>query len=96
MTKRKAQVKAKRVKQKAVAAGHVTPTRSPGKSKAAACIALLSRKEGASIADLQKATGWQPHSVRGFMSGKIKKIAGLKLTSEKAPGSVRRYHVKST
>jgi hypothetical protein len=70
-------------------------SKTAAKPKAATCIALLSRKEGASIEELQKATGWQPHSVRGFLSGKIKKTAGLKLTSEKKPDGVRRYHAKS-
>ncbi|MGE3474519.1 MAG: DUF3489 domain-containing protein [Rhodospirillaceae bacterium] len=64
------------------------------KSKASICIGLLTRKEGATIADLQKATGWQSHSVRGFLSSKIKKTAGLKLTSGKKPHGVRRYHAQ--
>ncbi|MCH8863534.1 MAG: DUF3489 domain-containing protein, partial [Proteobacteria bacterium] len=39
------------------------------KSKKETCIALLKRARGASLADLQKATGWQAHSVRGFLAG---------------------------
>jgi len=70
-------------------------SKAPSKSKASTCVSLLTRKEGATIANLQKATGWQPHRVRGFLPGKIKKTAGLKLTSEKKPDGVRRYHAKS-
>ena len=70
-------------------------SKTPTKSKASICISLLTRKEGATIADLQKATGWRPHSVRGFLSGKVNKTAGLKLTSEKKPEGVRHYHAKS-
>lgn len=92
MTKRKAQSKHKPTKPKATVSLKTSP-KPATQSKASLCIGLLSRKEGASIVELQKATGWQPHSVRGFLSGKINKAAELKLTSEKAPDGVRRYHV---
>jgi len=52
---------------------------------------LLQRPEGSTLAALCEATGWQQHSVRGFLAGQVKKT-GLKLTSEKKDG-VRRYHV---
>lgn len=94
MTKRKMQTKSKRAKRSATATNRAGSSKPPAQSKAAACLTLLSRKEGASVTDLQKATGWQPHSVRGFLSAKIK-AAGLKLTSEKSPDGERRYHVKS-
>jgi hypothetical protein len=58
------------------------------------CLALLERTEGASIAEMQKATGWQPHSVRGFLAGTIKKTPGVTLTSEKADDGERRYRVQ--
>ena len=63
----------------------------PG-TKTAALIELLNRKEGATIGDLTKATKWQPHSVRGAISGTLKKKLGLTVTSEKiarrvVPGS---------
>lgn len=63
-------------------------------SKKAICLGLLERAEGASIAELQEATGWQAHSVRGFLSGEIKKMADLELSSAKPDGEHRRYYVK--
>ena len=62
-------------------------------SKQNACLALLTRPHGATIEDLQAATGWQTHSVRGFLAGAVKKKLGLTLLSSKADGEVRRYRV---
>src|SRR3954464_561923 len=53
-------------------------------------IALLKRPKGATIGDLTKATGWQAHSVRGAISGAIKKKLKLAVTSEKTE-DVRTY-----
>jgi hypothetical protein len=64
-------------------------------SKKAEVIRLLQRKNGASIADIQAASGgvWQPHTARGFLFGSLKK-AGLNVTSEKPEGSKeRRYYL---
>lgn len=60
-------------------------------TKAEAIVALLNRKGGASLTDLQKATGWQPHSVRGFLSGTVRKRMGLNLESTKSAEGERRY-----
>ncbi|WP_340588935.1 DUF3489 domain-containing protein [Erythrobacter alti] len=54
---------------------------------------LLTRKNGASIADMMKATGWQQHSVRGALAGALKK-RGLTISSQKVEG-VRRYHAET-
>ena len=64
-------------------------------SKGAAVTALLRKKEGATIAQLAKATGWQNHSVRGFLSGTLKKKHGIKVASEKASDGKRRYRIAS-
>src|SRR5215471_8925856 len=49
-------------------------------SKGATILALIQRDGGATAAELQQATGWQPHSVRGFLSTARKK-PGLKIAS---------------
>ena len=53
------------------------------KGKLGALVALLLRPEGASLEAMQAATGWQAHSVRGALSGTIKKKLGLEVASEK-------------
>ena len=70
--------------------------RKPGtwlKTKKQTCIDMLKRPKGASLVELQNATGWQSHSVRGFISGTIKKMKGVKLISEAAGGGERRYRI---
>lgn len=64
-------------------------------SKTAKFLDLLKRSGGATGADLMKATGWQPHSVRGFISGVLSRKMGLNVTSTKAEDGVRRYSIKS-
>ena len=61
------------------------------KTKQQTCLDLLSRQEGATIEELQAATGWQQHSVRGFLAGAVKKKLGLTLESEKLDEKPRRY-----
>ena len=64
----------------------------PRVTKADAVFALVSRPEGATIAQMCEATGWQQHSVRGFLAGTVKKKAGVALSSDKA-GGVRIYRL---
>lgn len=52
------------------------------KTKSEAVIALLSRPRGATLEEMMKATGWQSHSVRGFLAGTVKKKLGRTVTSE--------------
>jgi len=66
-----------------------------GNGKGAKIVELLRRKEGATLADLTKATGWQPHSVRGFLSAQVGKKLGLKLKSSKAEDGQRVYQIAS-
>ena len=62
-------------------------------SKQDLVLAMLRRPQRTSVPEMVAATGWQPHSVRGFMSGPLKRRLKLVVTSEKEVGSERRYHV---
>lgn len=55
---------------------------------------LLARKNGATIAEMMQATGWQQHSVHGAMAGSLKK-RGLVITSAKTDGT-RRYRTEKS
>ena len=61
-------------------------------SKQARMLAMLHRKQGATIATMMEATSWQPHSVRGFLTAVVRKRLGLMLVSEKT-GEERVYRL---
>jgi hypothetical protein len=64
-------------------------------SKAAIVLELIRRKEGATLAEIAKATGWQNHSIRGFVSGHVTKKLGLKVESTKSEAGDRTYRIVS-
>jgi uncharacterized protein DUF3489 len=63
-------------------------------SKQSRVIAMLQSPAGATIAAMMQATGWQQHSVRGFLAGVVRKRLKLKLGSKKVDGT-RVYRVAS-
>lgn len=62
-------------------------------TKADTVLKKLQLARGATVAQFMEATGWQAHSVRGFLSGTIRKKRGLNLVSEMGKDSLRRYRV---
>lgn len=64
-------------------------------TKQATRIAMLRAPDGATIAEIMSATGWQSHTVRGAMSGALKKKLGLEVTSEKVEDRGRVYKIAS-
>jgi hypothetical protein len=75
----------KAAKEKGVRAGSKTET----------ILDLLKRPEGATAKELLKVTGWQPHSLRGFLSGTVGKKMGLTVVSTKGEDGERSYSVKA-
>lgn len=62
-------------------------------SKLSMLVDLMRRKTGATIDEAMKATGWQQHSVRGAISGALKKKMGLEVTSSMVDGRGRVYRI---
>lgn len=62
-------------------------------SKQQRCLDLLARRDGATLKELVAATDWQAHSVRGFLSGTIKKKLGISVTSTRDADGARRYRI---
>jgi hypothetical protein len=61
------------------------------KTKSATVNRLLHREKGATIAEIEKSTGWKPHSCRAFLSG-IRKT-GATLTKEERPDGKTTYRI---
>ena len=67
-----------RVERDAAVSGPIEP-----QGKIGLLVSMLRQKDGATIDAMMSATGWQAHSIRGAMSGSVKKALGLNLLSEK-------------
>jgi hypothetical protein len=77
--------------------GAAPETRAPrAGTKQATLIAMLRAPDGATIAEIMTATGWQSHTVRGAMSGALKKKLGLEVTSEKVEDRGRVYKLPTS
>jgi DNA-binding IclR family transcriptional regulator len=70
------------------------PIKPPAQTKADKLLKLLRRDTGATIAELARATGWQRHSVHGFMSGTLKKKQGYEIKNTKDADRDRRYRIE--
>jgi hypothetical protein len=73
-------------------ASKVSPGRRNPDSKQDQILVLLRQPGGATLDALVKATGWQKHSVRGFLAGTVRKKLKLPLHSEKIEG-IRTYRI---
>jgi Protein of unknown function (DUF3489) len=80
---------------KAASIRKAKPGKAAGETKHDQVLALLRRAGGVSIAAIVKATGWQEHSVRGFLAGTVRKKLRLNLESKKQDGR-RIYRVVAT
>ena len=68
-------------------------TTARGGSKKAIVLDLLRRPKGATMAEIAKATDWQNHSIRGFISGNLTKKMGLTVESSKNEQGERTYRL---
>ena len=68
-------------------AGNAKTNNANPASKQSRVVAMLQAPAGATIAGMMKATGWQKHSVRGFLAAVVRKRLKLKLRSEKVDGN---------
>ena len=74
--------------------GEPKTNKADARSKQARVIAMLQSPTGTTIAAIMKATGWQQHSVRGFLAGVVRRRLKLTLASKKVNGN-RIYQIAS-
>ena len=75
--------------------GSPEPAKSRHGSKQALLVAMLRDPDGATIPELAVALNWLPHTIRGVLSGALKKRLGLTVTSEKVDGRGRVYMIRN-
>src|SRR5260221_2962080 len=90
--RRKPAKKAKATKKSPQAKKAAGKSKSDGTNKKAEVIAMMKRAKGATLAEIMKATGWQAHTVRGFVSILGSK-GGEKVESSKNAVGERSYHI---
>ena len=78
---------------KAAAGNQQAKSGKTGDTKSEIVLKKLRSAKGVTIDTLMEATGWQAHSVRGFLSGTVKKKLGLALVSETGKDGTRRYRL---
>lgn len=71
------------------------PVTATTDTKQSRLIALMRRPAGATLAELTEATGWQPHSVRGAISGVLRKKYGLNVTLQQQAGGAAAYRIQA-
>jgi len=89
---RKPTKKAKGTKKSAAAKKPASKPKPERANKKAEVIALMKRAKGATLAEIMKTTGWQPHTVRGFVSILGKK-GGEEIESSKSAEGERKYKI---
>jgi hypothetical protein len=85
---------AKKAPKGAKKAGSAKAGKAREGSKTAEILDLLKRSGGATLAEIMKTAGWQAHSVRGFISGTLRKKMGLGVSSTKGEDDERSYSLK--